>query len=131
VRTLVPARANADVVIEVQLTPPAYTRRPVVRLQNPERLQAIAGTVARVTVANGRDVRVRLGARPLAVKPSDRGAIVETTLHDSGYLAVETGGNDASARLIAVAVVPDRTPDVRIERPARDLLLPTRVLRLR
>ena len=77
-----------------------------------------------MTVANVRDVRVRLGARPLAVKPSDGGAIVETTLADSGYLAVETGGDDASARLIAVAVVPDRTPDVRIERPARDLLLP-------
>jgi len=124
VRTVVPARANADVVIEVQLTPPAYTRRPVVQLQNPERLQAIAGTRARVTVANARDIRVRLGARPLAVNPSDGGAIVETTLADSGYLAVETGGDDASARLIAVAVVPDRTPDVRIERPARDLLLP-------
>ena len=106
VRTLLPARANADIVIEVQLTPPAYTRRPVVRLQNPERLQAIAGTLARVTVANVRDVRVRLGARPLAVKPSDGEAIVETILADSGYLAVETGGDDASARLIAVAVVP-------------------------
>ena len=43
---------------------------------------------------------------------------------DSGYLAVEIGASDGSPRLIAITVVPDRTPVVRIERPARDLLLP-------
>ncbi len=123
VTTLVPGPAKADVAIEVQLTPPPYTRQPIVRLQNPDRLEAIEGTVARVTATNARDVRIRLGARSLAVKPADGGAVVEARLTDSGYLAVETDGSDA-ARLIAVTVVPDRTPVVRIERPARDLLLP-------
>ena len=123
VTKLAPGAANADVAIEVLLTPPPYTRRPIVSLQNPERLEAVEGTVARVTVANARDVRIRLGARPLAVTPVDGRSVVEARLTDSGYLAVETSGV-RSRRLIAVTVVPDRTPVVRIERPARDLLLP-------
>ena len=124
VSTLAPGAADADVAIEVQLTPPPYTRKPIVRLQNPDRLQAIEGTVARVAVANARDVRIRLGARPLAVKAADGLSVIEARLTDSGYLAVEIGGSDGSPRLIADHRVPDRTPVVRIERPARDLLLP-------
>ena len=124
VRAAIPGDPGASVAVDVELTPPPYTRKPVVRLQNPERLEAIAGTVARVTVANARDVRVRLGARPVAVGLADGRAVAETSLADSGYLAIETGGTEASARLIPVTVVPDRTPNVRIERPARDLLLP-------
>jgi hypothetical protein len=123
-RPPIPGVANAAVAIEVELTPPPYTRRPVVRLRNPQRLEAIAGTAARVTVTNARDVRVRLGARPLLVRSADDRAVAETNLADSGYLAVETNAGDASARLIPVTVVPDRTPNVRIERPARDLLVP-------
>ena len=124
VRAVIPEDPDASVAVDVELTPPPYTRKPVVRLQNPERLEAIAGTVARVTVANARDVRVRLGARPVAVGLADGRAVAETSLADSGYLAIETGGTEAFARLIPVTVVPDRTPNVRIERPARDLLLP-------
>ncbi len=95
VGTVAPAGANADVAIEVQLTPPPYTRKPIVRLQNPNRLEAIEGTVARVTVANARDVRIRLGARPLAAKAADGRSVIEASLADSGYLAVEIGGSDA------------------------------------
>ena len=124
VRTPAPGAANADVTIEVRLTPPAYARKPIVRLQDPDRLEAIEGTVAHVTVASVRDVRIRLGARPLAVRAADGRSVVEATLTDSGYLAVEIGGSDGAPRLIAIAVVPDRRPVVRIERPARDLLLP-------
>ena len=124
VATQAPGAAHADVAIEVVLTPPPYTRRPIVSLQNPERVEAVEGTVARVTVANARDVRIRLGARPLAVTSVDERSVVETRLTDSGYLAVETSGSDATTRLIVVTVVPDRTPVARIERPARDLLLP-------
>ncbi len=124
VATQAPGAANADVAIEVLLTPPPYTRKPIVSLQNPERVEAVEGTVARVTVANARDVRIRLGARPLAVSSVDERSVVETRLTDSGYLAVETSGSDSTTRLIVVTVVPDRTPVARIERPARDLLLP-------
>ena len=95
IATLVPGAANVDVAIEVQLTPPPYTHRSTVHLHNPERLEAIEGTVARVTVTNARDVRIRLGARPLTVKPADDRSVVEATLTESGYLAVETGGSDA------------------------------------
>ena len=124
VRALIPGAATATVAVDVELTPPPYTHRPVVRLRDPERLEAIAGTVARVTMANARGVRIRFGARSLAVRSEDGHVAAETILADGGYLAVETGEADGSARLIPVTVVPDRIPSVRIERPARDLLLP-------
>jgi hypothetical protein len=124
VRALIPGVAKASVAVDVELTPPPYTRRPVVRLRDPERLEAIAGTVARVTMANARGVRIRFGARSLAVRSADGLVVAETILADGGYLAIEIGEADGSARLIPVTVVPDRIPSVRIERPARDLLLP-------
>ena len=124
VRGLIPGVANAAVFVGVELTPPPYTRSPVVRLRNPERLEVITGTVARVTVANARDVRIRFGARPLPVRAADGSVAAEASLAESGYLAVEAGGTDFPGRLIPVTVVPDRTPNVRLERPARDLLLP-------
>ena len=35
-----PVQPHAEVAIEVLLTPPPYTRRPIVSLQNPERVEA-------------------------------------------------------------------------------------------
>jgi hypothetical protein len=67
---------------------------------------------------------VRFGDRPLPASRRPDGAHFELELVESGYLAVEAGNGELT-RLIAVAVTPDRAPTVRVERPGRDLLLPT------
>ena len=113
--------------LDVFLTPPPYTHRAAIQLRDPERLEVLEGTAARVTVTNAADVRVRLGERPLAVTRASTDATAEALLTESGYLAIESRdatGAAAPLRLLAVTVVPDLRPSVRIEQPARDLLLP-------
>ena len=110
-------------VVAIELTPPSYTHRPTIRLQNPERIEALEGTVARVSVAASTDVRVRLGGRTLPLIRGTAAATAIETLTESGYFAIDTT-DGAMSRLISVTVVPDRGPVVRVERPARDLLLP-------
>jgi hypothetical protein len=110
--------------IEAHLEPPAYSKRSSSVLTNPERIDALAGT--RLTlVVPGEDstaVRVRFGDRELPAKQGSEGVGFEAALTESGYLAVEIDGDET--RLIAVTVVPDRAPVIRVERPGRDLLLP-------
>jgi hypothetical protein len=109
--------------LAIELTPPSYAHRPIVRFQNPERVEALEGTVARVSVTNVRDARIRLGARTLPLIQGEAAATAIETLTESGYFAIDTA-DGAMSRLITVTVVPDRAPVVRVERPARDLLLP-------
>ena len=110
--------------VVIELTPPPYAHRSIVRLQNPERVEALEGTVARVSVANVRDARIRLGGRTLPLTAAGSGFSAIDTLTESGYFAIDTDDSTGATRLITVTVVPDRVPVVRVERPARDLLLP-------
>ena len=121
-----PTSANAKASIDVVLTPPSYTRQPVVRLHNPDRLESLEGTAARVTVTNGTEVRIRLGARPLTVTGGNTEATADAILSESNYLAIESRDATGAAvsRLIPITVVPDVRPIVRIAQPAHDLLLP-------
>jgi hypothetical protein len=121
--------ARGTPVIEAHLEPPAYSKRPSSVLSNPERIDALAGT--RLTlIAPARQsaaVRVRFGERELPAKQGSDGTGFEMPLTESGYLAVEFNGGARRepTRLIAVNVVPDRAPIVHVQRPGRDLLLPT------
>jgi hypothetical protein len=111
--------------IQIQLTPPAYSGLKSEVLENRD-VVALEGTHARLTLTG--DVngwRVRFGQRPLPVRVEARGAIAELDLTEDGYFAIEPREQASEpTRLIAVRLVPDRAPSVRIERPARDLLLP-------
>jgi hypothetical protein len=123
------AGRSSAVVLEARLEPPAYSKRPTVALSNPDRIDALAGTrLTLVAPANSAAVRVRFGDRPLSASSRPDGTHFEMALVESGYFAVEPGNGDAgreTTRLIAVTVTPDRAPTVRVERPGRDLLLPT------
>lgn len=116
--------APSTPVLTIELTPPPYTHRPTVSLRNPERIEVLEGTVARVIVTNIADVRVRLGGRVLPLTANGSGLTTAETLTESGYFAIDANGGAATTRLITVTVLPDRGPIVRVERPARDLLLP-------
>ena len=97
-------------------------------LTNPARIDALEGTRLTLVVTNPPGgVQVRFGDRQLPVSQRSDGSAIDLTLVESGYFAIESGQPQTArepVRLIAVAVTPDRAPDVRIERPGRDLLLP-------
>ncbi|HEX6973222.1 MAG TPA: DUF4175 family protein, partial [Vicinamibacterales bacterium] len=109
--------------LAIAIEPPAYTRLPRVNLVDPERIDALEGSRAVVTI--GRDStrwRLRFGERTIAW---DSNGAASLTLNESGYFALEpVAAGDAGSRLVAVAVTPDRAPVVTIDTPARDLVVP-------
>lgn len=117
--------ATSAPTIEARLEPPAYSKRPASMVPNPERIDALAGTRLTLVAPDGATVaRVRFGDRQLPATKAPDGTRFEMMLGESGYLAVEPGTGEPT-RLIAVSVTPDRAPTIRVERPGRDLLLPT------
>ena len=121
--------ARGPLAIEVRQEPPSYSRRPPAILTDPARIDALEGTRLTLVVTNPPGaVQVRFGDRQLPVSQRSDGSAIDLTLVESGYFAIEPSGHREAARepvrLIAVAVTPDRAPDVRVERPGRDLLLP-------
>ena len=120
--------ATSGSAITVTIRPPAYTGSESSIVHNPERLDVLEGSRLTVGVSDSAPHRIRFGNQLLG--EISTGRTVELVARESGYFAVE----DAHARrLIAVAVAPDNVPVVRIDQPARDLLLPdsTRAIPLR
>ena len=113
--------------IEVRLDPPSYSGRPPAVLTNPARVDALEGTRLMLVVTNPPGASaVRFGDRQLPVSQRLDGSTIDLTLVESGYFAIESGQPQTArepVRLIAVAVTPDRAPDVRSSVRA-DLLLP-------
>ena len=106
----------------VHLQPPAYTRQPATTVDNPARLDVIEGTHARVELSSsGPRPRIRFVDRAIALHDRASLAVAEMTLVESGYLAIE---RDGGMTLIAVNVTADRAPAVKVDRPARDVILP-------
>ena len=122
------AREIADAVggargarLTVTVRPPEYSALPEGRLIDPDRLEVLEGTRLRFALSGAGVARLRFGSSLVAAFPLD-GKGVETVARDVGYFAVEQEG--AATRLIALVVTRDRSPSVKIEQPARDLLLP-------
>ncbi len=112
---------DGGVTLRVAIDPPAYAARPGVRLTNPDHIDALAGNTARLAIdGDPRHWRLRFGARDVAWSADDEATVA---LSESGYLVLEPAGDGAAARLVPVLVVPDHAPVVRIEAPARDLMV--------
>jgi hypothetical protein len=73
-------------------------------------------------VSSGASPRVRVNGIDVGLRRENDARVAETVLKESGYLAVD--GQGVTRRLVPIAVVPDRAPDVRIVAPARDLRVP-------
>jgi hypothetical protein len=109
------AAAVHDAEFTIELVPPSYSGRPPVRWRNPASLDVLAESRAVIRIPLARMAGVRLNG---AAIPVNRNGIAETTLTESGYLAIEGG---PLHRLLPVTVTPDRAPEVRITAPAKDL----------
>jgi hypothetical protein len=124
---VVQVAASAPLQIDVTVTPPAYSGKPVYEARNPERIEAIQGSSLRISVSGpGAAWRVRSAAGALPSRESPGKTVVETRVSESGYFAIEPT-QDAAAprarRLIPLVMIPDRAPTVRVEIPGRDLIV--------
>jgi len=119
-------RNRGGIRVQIQLTPPAYSGLKSALLESGGDVVALEGTHLRLILSGYVEGwRVRFGQRPLPVRLEEQRAVVDLDLTEHGYFAIEPPGHvSEAARLIAVRLLPDRAPSVRIERPARDLLLP-------
>jgi hypothetical protein len=119
IQQVMPRAGDARASVSIVLEPPAYTRLPAATLSEPERITAVEGTRLRIRVA-GPVSRIRFGSTALATRLDRSTTIADHILRESGYLAVE---GQAGPRLIPIAVTPDRAPNIKVEKPGRDLLV--------
>lgn len=114
--------------VTVTVTPPAYAGRGPQTLTDPERIEALAGSVIRVDVdATGEHVDlIGVGERH-AMSRAGSGEFAGTVQAAAdGFLAVQPfGAGDAAGvrRVISLAVVPDRSPVARIVTPGKDMFV--------
>jgi hypothetical protein len=114
--------------VDVTVTPPAYTGRAAHSLRNPARIEAIAGSVIRLSV------RARAAAVTLetleGTRSLDGGAgtyIGDVRADADGFIALSAANPEGGAgerRLLGLSVTPDAAPVVRITTPGRDLFIP-------
>jgi hypothetical protein len=109
------------------VTPPAYSRREATRLEDPARIEALAGSSVRLAVHARADlVRVETVAGVDTLRGAADVFTADIAVDADGYIALEavgTGGGRVR-RLIGVVATPDRGPSVRITTPERDLTVP-------
>ena len=115
--------------IDVVVTPPAYTGRMAQSLSNPARVEALAGSMIRVSVrATAAAVRIEtIGGRQSATPGAARTFSHDIVADADGFIAIEAVASDSQPgerRLIGLAVTPDRPPRVRVTTPGRDLFVP-------
>lgn len=111
--------------LSVIVTPPDYTGQAPRTADDPERLDVLEGSRLRL-VLRGAEWRVRFGSQPLPSKDDDGSRVIDLPVVRSGYLALEPidEARASERRLVPVTVTPDRAPTIRIDAPAKDLLLP-------
>jgi hypothetical protein len=124
------AGGNVSVdAVEVIITPPAYTGQAPRTVRDPARIEAMAGSALRFVIAAHAErvvLETAAGARTLQRAPERfEGTLVADA---DAFIAIRAFAPDSAAassrRLIALSVIPDRAPVVRITAPAKDLFLP-------
>ena len=114
-------RADDRNSIVVTIRPPSYAQLPETTVRDPQRIDVLEGSVVTLSTASETSRPLRFGKQTVGVLGGG-GSPIQFTARDSGYFAVEPspGGR---RELILLSVTPDRAPAVKIEQPARDLLL--------
>lgn len=107
--------------IVVTIHPPSYAQLPETSVRDPQRIDVLEGSLVSLSTAGETSRSLRFGTRVIGILGGG-GTPIQFTARDSGYFAVEpsSGGR---RELILLSVTPDRAPAVKIEQPARDLLL--------
>jgi hypothetical protein len=111
--------------VEITVTPPEYSRLPASRIEDPERITALAGSRIDVVV-QGRADRgaIETAAGRTALNATAGGRLAGSVFaREDGYIAVDAQrGSDDDRRLIGLTVTPDAAPVVRITSPGKDLV---------
>ena len=108
--------------VVIAIRPPAYTRLGDRTVTDPSRVDVLEGSRLSFTLTGDGSRRLRFGNTTLGELAAGNPSI-EHAARDSGYFAVESG-DGASPLFVVLSVTPDRAPIVRIDQPARDLLVP-------
>jgi hypothetical protein len=114
--------------VTITVTPPPYTGRPAENMRDPERVDAIAGSVIRI-VAEGSATEVELaavGARRRLAADASGAFSGELIAAEDGFLALQPFGAGDTAglrRVIPLSVTPDHAPVARITAPGKDMFL--------
>ncbi len=93
----VPA-ARSAVSVAATITPPDYIAEAPRTIDNPERIEALEGSRVRLELRGAPRWLVRFGSAVLPQRRADGGDVVELTLAESGYLAIEPEGAGAKRR---------------------------------
>jgi len=116
--------------VTVAIVPPAYSGRTRRELKDPERIEALAGSVLELTVvadASAVSVVTVNDMRDLGATGA-RTFTTSLVADADGFVALEprlADGAPGARRLIGLAVTPDRPPTVRVVTPGRDLIVPS------
>lgn len=115
--------------VVVTVTPPAYSGRPAQSLTDPERIDALAGSLVHVEADATADHVDLIGIGERHALVQDRGVFRgDVTASADGFIAVQPFGTGDAAgvrRVISLGVTPDRSPVARILAPGKDLFVPT------
>lgn len=112
--------------LSVQVTPPAYSGRPVEVLSTPVQITVVAGSRVRLVAASAAEgvVAEVAGQPPLTLAPGAEGFAGEWVADRSTAVAIRPAGGDGrEARFLSVIVVPDAPPLVRVPEPGKDLAI--------
>lgn len=118
--------ASDGLLVAATITPPAYLNEAARTVESPERIEAVAGSALRLVLRSRDAWQIRLGRDNLPLRQDHGASVVDLTLAESGYLAFEPRdrSREGERRLVPVSVTADRAPAIRIDAPAKDLLLP-------
>jgi len=111
--------------IDVTVAPPKYTGRPKWAFRDPARIEALVGSVIRLSVRGDASRFAITTLHSTDTLTARDGVVVATLVADvDGYIAVEPlGDRTGTRRLIGVSAISDAPPRVRITAPARDVYL--------
>ena len=128
-----PIGSAGEVQVRVHLHPPAWIGGEPRVVENPEQIEALAGSrlELEVSVPVGDDGVTRVQAETVegerAMESAEPGTFRSShTLEADGFLAIEGRGPDGEAqfrRLVGITALPDEAPVLRLTAPGRDLLL--------
>ena len=111
--------------VTVTVTPPSYSGQPPRTLENPSRIEAMAGSrIALRVTATGSGVQVETTSGTRELSSSGDAWLATIEAGSDGYVALEprdSTGARGPRQLIGLVVMPDRPPRVTLTAPGRDL----------
>ena len=113
--------------VTAKIVPPAYTREgPRGRFRTRIAIEALQGSRLESLCPRWRRLAASIRIRCARFPRIGDTTAVDLPLVRSGYVAIEPADSTSGGtrRLLPIAVIPDRAPAIRVEKPGKDLLLP-------